>query len=192
MSKQQQKWDARYADVDYRELRLCRALSENVHLTPERGRALDLASGLGANALFLAELGLDTTAWDLSPQAISHLAKEADQRGLSIDAEARDIVESPPTENSFDLIVVAHFLERALCPMIERALSPGGLLFYQTWTQEKISDEGPTNPDFLLREGELLTFFPNLIIRAYRDDGCVGDPVKGLRNQAILVGEKRC
>jgi len=38
---------------------------------------LDLACGLGANALRLAELGLKTEAWDLSPVAVERLNAEA-------------------------------------------------------------------------------------------------------------------
>jgi len=192
LPEQRRKWDLRYLEADYHGLRPCCALSDNSHLLPERGRALDLAAGLGVNALFLAKQGLDTAAWDLSSRALDHLVTEARQRGLSIDVEARDLTDSPPSANSFDVIVVSHFLERSLCPVIEEALMPGGLLFYQTWTAEKSCSDGPTNPDFLLGEGELLELFPNLIARVYREEGRVGDLEKGVRNQAMLVGQKRC
>ena len=47
---------------------------------------------------------------------------------------------------------------------------------------------GPSNPDYLLEENELLRLFPRLILRGYREDSGFGDT--DLRNQAYLVAEK--
>jgi tellurite methyltransferase len=75
------KWDQRYLCSD-RFPPPVPVLSQNLHLLPSRGRALDLACGLGANALLLAEQGLEVVAWDLSPVAIERLRREAESRGL--------------------------------------------------------------------------------------------------------------
>jgi len=58
------KWNARYRMADTTVADPAVVLSENLHLLPARGCALDLACGAGANALLLARHGLETHAWD--------------------------------------------------------------------------------------------------------------------------------
>ncbi len=183
------KWDARYRESD-RELIPARVLLENRHLLPPKCRALDLACGLGANALLLAELGLQVSAWDLSAVAIDRLKDAASARGLRIDAQVRDLQAHPPERSAFDVIVVAHFLDRALAPRIVEALRPGALLFYQTFTREAVSDCGPSNPEYRLGVNELLRLFPGLIVRVYREEGRLGDQTLGGRDVAMLVAER--
>jgi hypothetical protein len=59
-------------------------LVEFQHLLPDHGVALDLAAGLGGNALLLAWYGLATHAWDISPVAMERLRGFAAERGLSV------------------------------------------------------------------------------------------------------------
>ncbi|NNC68584.1 MAG: tellurite resistance methyltransferase TehB, partial [Gammaproteobacteria bacterium] len=71
------------------------------------------------------------------------------------------------------------------------ALKPNGLLFYQTFIAEKVSDAGPSNPEYRLQPNELLESFSPLHVLAYQEHGTVGDVKKGLRDIAILVAQKR-
>lgn len=103
------KWDGRYADAVGEGMPID-VLVDNAHLLPASGLALDLACGLGGNALFLARRGLQTTAWDLSPVAIASLQSAAG--GLPIRAEVRDVTVLPPSPGQFDVICVGHFLDR--------------------------------------------------------------------------------
>ena len=180
------KWDARYHEAGAAVA--AEVLARNRHLLPASGEALDLACGLGGNALLLARHGLRTTAWDLSPVAIARLAAEAGD--LPLRAEVRDVLAEPPRPASFDVIVVSRFLARDLCPALMAALRPAGLLFYQTFTRDKASPGGPSNPDFLLAENELLRLFSGLRLRVYREEGRIGDVGQGLRNEALLVAQK--
>ena len=184
-----EKWDARYREAATAGT-ACAVLADNAHLLPVNGRALDLACGLGGNALLLARHGLETRAWDLSHVAIERLNATAAAEGLALDAEVRDVVAEPPPPASFDVIVVSHFLERDLCPALAAALRSGGLLFYQTFTRERVSEDGPKNPDYRLLPGELLARFPWLRVIVYRDEGTLGDTAHGFRNQAQLVAMK--
>jgi SAM-dependent methyltransferase len=162
-------------------------LSGNAHLLPGTGQALDLACGRGGNALFLAGRGLETTAWDISGEAIAALAEEARRRGLPVRAEERDVVAAPPPPAAFDVIVVSYFLERALAPAITAALRPGGLLFYQTWIEEAVSGRGPRNPAYRLARNELLRLFAPLDVLVYREEGRTGEAGRGFRDEAMLV-----
>jgi tellurite methyltransferase len=190
LNREQQKWDSLYSAPHDLTIEPAGLLVEHRHLIPREGRALDLACGMGANALYLAGLGLETMAWDLSPVAIEVLQNESRARGLELTAEVRDLSATTLPENSFDLIYVGNFLERSLCPQIEQALRPGGLLFYQTWVLDKPSGKGPANPDFLLTENELLQLFAGLRVRYFRDEGRLGDLDHGSCNQSVLIAQK--
>ena len=189
-ARTQTKWDQRYRDRTVDSVRAAEVLADHLHLLPETGAALDLACGLGANGLLLAERGLETQAWDLSPVAVEKLNAEAGRQGLPLRAEARDVEAEPPEAGRFDVVVVAHFLDRALCPAIAAALRPGGLLFYQTFTRARVDERGPSNDDFRLGENELLSLFPGFIVLHYHEEGLVGDTTRGLRSVAQLIGRR--
>ncbi len=190
MSGAQQKWDARYQQHDGDWPAAADVLTQNQHLLPDSGSALDLACGLGGNALLLAEAGLTVTAQDVSPVAIDKLQRKAQKLALQINAEVRDVLVSPPAAAQYDVIVVSYYLERALAPAIMFALKPGGLLFYQTWCRQKASDRGPANLDYLLADNELLTLFAGLKLRVYREEALLGDKSQGFRNVAMLLAER--
>lgn len=186
---QRLKWDARHGE-NTGPLLPAKVLFDYSYLLPENGSALDFACGLGANALFLADRGLTVSAWDLSPVAIEKLAQEAERQGLSLDARQRDLIAEPPEVDSFDVIVVAHFLDRSLAPAIAAALRPGGLLFYQTFTREVSAGRGPSNPDYRLGANELLHLFDGLTVRAYREEGVLVDPRDDLADLAVMVAQR--
>jgi tellurite methyltransferase len=191
-SDQQIKWNLRYASSESEGLpHPAEVLNENQHLLPESGTALDLACGLGGNALLLAQRGLKTFAWDVSTVAIEKLSGLAVSQGSSLEAAVRDVVSHPPSANSFDVIVVSRFLHRPLAQDIIQALKPSGLLFYQTFIRDKSPEIGPANPEYLLAENELLRLFSALHILVYREEGLVGDTSQSFRNEAMLVAQKK-
>jgi len=181
------KWDRRYEQAQSLPCAL-EVLVENSHLLPPRGTALDLACGLGGSGLLLAERGLQTWAWDLSPVAIEAVERRA--AGLPLNAETRDVINRPPEPARFDVICVGHFLDRELCKHIAAALKPGGLLFYQTFSLERVDEAGPGTARYRLATNELLELFRDLVVRFYRDEGRAGDPSRGFRNRAQLVAEQ--
>ncbi|WP_431064174.1 class I SAM-dependent methyltransferase [Methylotuvimicrobium sp.] len=184
------KWDAVYRQANISEYRPAEVLSENAFLLPQNGAALDLACGLGANARLLAAAGLSVFAWDISTVAVEKLQNDADKKGLAIQAKQWAIDKKSFSGYRFDVIVISRFLDRSLCDAIIDALNPGGLLFYQTYTREKVVERGPNNPDFLLAEGELLELFAELKPIYYREYGSIGDIELGLRNEAQFIGRK--
>ena len=184
------KWNQRYlSDLDTIP-QPAFVLKENNHLLPSRGDALDLACGRGGNALYMAKLGLAVSAWDFSSVAIDKLNTVYEAENLIINTSVRDIERNPPKPESFDVIVVSYFLDRNINKAIINALKPGGVLFYQTYTRNKVTEIGPDNPDYLLKENELLNIFRPLKVRVYREESFCGDIKKGLRNQALFIGEK--
>lgn len=184
-----EKWNKRYRGVAG-EQHASRVLRENLHLLPASGRALDLACGLGGNAILLAQQGLSVSAWDIADVPIAALKDVALKRRLSIQVEVRDVTANPPVPESFDVIVVSHFLDRDIIPALIEAVKPDGLIYYQTFTRQRVSDRGPQRAEFRLAQQELLQLFSGLQVLFYREEGCTGDLKKGLRDEAMFVGMK--
>ncbi len=89
MHKIKSKWDDIYAQMEPASVKPTQVLSENLFLLPKQGYALDLACGLGANSLLLAQKGLQVSAWDISEVALEKLAATVISQGLSVDVKAR-------------------------------------------------------------------------------------------------------
>ena len=96
------KWDAIYAQLDVESSLPVSVLTENEFLLPKVGTALDLACGLGANALFLAHQGMAVTAWDISIVAIDKLSRYATQQDLNINLESSGVTMTPSPEGLSD------------------------------------------------------------------------------------------
>ena len=184
------KWDKHYNSCANELPRPTEVLFHNQHLLPVQGAALDLACGRGANAICLAENGLTVTAWDISSSALEYLSHNAKEKGLTVNFEARDISKLPPEADSFDVIVVSRFLDRNIIPDIRNAIKSYGLIFYQTFINDKVNGTGPDNPDYLLDKNELLFFFKDWKIIFYREEGQIGNVDKGFRNQAMIIAQK--
>ena len=186
-----EKWDAKYRAGYHDRTKPADVLSEYGHLLPVQGRALDLACGTGANALFLARRGLKTTAWDISAEAMAVLRTQAAANNLVLETRTCDVTDTVIPAQSFDVISVSYFLERTLFPAIINALKMNGLLFYQTWLRERCTEKGPRNEDFRLGANELLQLCGGLHIIIYREEGLTGDPGQGLRDEVMLIGQRR-
>jgi SAM-dependent methyltransferase len=134
-----------------------RWLTDNEDLLPLHGDALDLACGRGRHALWLAARGMTTRAIDRDPEALRFLEREAASRGVRVHAEVMDVESDSVALGSaaYDLIVVFHYLHRPLFPALLAGLRPGGVLVYETFTRAQAARGKPTNPAFLLRDGEL-------------------------------------
>ncbi|MCW8848220.1 MAG: methyltransferase domain-containing protein [Sedimenticola sp.] len=182
-------WNQRHAQAEGLG-QVADVLVQNIHLAKAGCKALDLACGRGANALFMARAGLKVTAWDLSPVAIERLTAAARAEHLSIASTVRDVITEPPEPGTFDLILVSYFLDRELAPAIAKALKPGGLLFYQTYSRAAVTDDGPTSDRFRLDDNELLMLFDSLRPRVYREERLLGNTEQGWRDRAMLVAEK--
>lgn len=183
-------WNARYAAANDPVTQPAQVLRDFAHLLPARGRALDLACGLGANARLLARHGLRVEAWDSAAAAIERLAGLAASEGLEVRAQVRDALAQPPAREAFDVIVVSRFLDRELIPALSAALRPGGLLYYQTFVREAVADSGPRRAEYRLDGNELLQLFAGLRVIVYREEGRVGDLSAGLRDEAYAVFQR--
>lgn len=124
------------------------------------GRALDIASGRGRNALFLAELGMSVTALDISEEALGQLRREASRRHLKVETRRVDLEADPwLPDGAFDLVLDFFYLHRPLLPNLRDAVLPSGVAVIRTFTSAGPHPGGPAIPEFVLRPGELPEVF---------------------------------
>ena len=142
------------------------AQRERLRASAALGPCLDLACGRGRHALFAARAGLRVAALDRDAPLLRKLAAQAAAERLAVhalraDAESPFGLPFPPAR--FGAVIVTRFLFRPLAPRLEALLAPGGLLVYETFTErQRELGQGPSNPAFLLRPGELQRLFPGL------------------------------
>lgn len=116
---------------------------------------LDLAAGHGRHARALAAAGLAVDAVDRDQAALDALRRITGVRVHAADLEAGAW---PFAARLFDAIVVTNYLWRPLLPHLAASLAPGGVLIYETFGVGNEKFGKPSNPEFLLRNGELLEF----------------------------------
>jgi SAM-dependent methyltransferase len=117
------------------------------------GTVLDLACGSGRHSWFLASLGFRVCAVDRDPQGVAELAGIGEIAVRRFDLEAAPW---PFVGLKFDAVIVTNYLHRPLFRHILDALSPTGLLIYETFAAGNERFGKPSNPAFLLRPAELL------------------------------------
>lgn len=142
------------------------------HLVPDAGRVLDLACGSGRHTRWFHARGCTVTAVDRDAPALQGLQDVARTRLADIESGPW-----PLPGEQFDAVVVTNYLWRPLLPHIAGSLAGSGVLIYETFAAGNASVGKPSNPDFLLRPGELLQFASThgLRVVAY-EDGFSSDP----------------
>ncbi len=134
-------------------------LVQNADLLPRGGEVLDVACGSGRHALLLAGAGFKVRGVDRDSPRIEALARLARRLALPLSAEVVDLETGGEVDlgaAAYDLVVVIRYLHRPLFPALIRALRPGGILLYETFTAEQGRRYGrPRDPHFLLEPGEL-------------------------------------
>jgi len=162
------RWNERYRrqGYDFTPADWLRDLEPIVREHTVGARALDLACGGGRNALYLARLGYIVDAWDASEVGLEFLRREVERlvtAGEPVGVEARrvDLERSPLQPAAYDLLLDAHYLDRALFPSMCHALRPGGLLIVSTflWTPGGARSSRLSNPAYALQPGELRAAF---------------------------------
>lgn len=153
---------------------------------PAGAEILDVGCGSGRHSVLLARAGCRVLALDRSPRHLESLHALAGGEGLDIRTVESDVENMSLLPGRLDGIVNTLFLYRPLFPQFVRALSPGGVLFFRTFTTDHADVLGKDRPGrrFLLSPGELREAFPGLRVDHY-DESIGGD-----RAMATLVASK--
>jgi SAM-dependent methyltransferase len=157
-------WDDRYAERP-----LVWGLAPNRFVERELGslpvgRALDLASGEGRNAIWLAGLGWRVVALDFSHVATERARARAAEAGVEIDARCGDVLDAELPEGGFDLVLVAYLqlppAERAMVlRRVADVLRPGGTFLLVAHDLRNLAEGhgGPSSADVLWTPDEVVT-----------------------------------
>ena len=129
------------------------------------GRALDIASGPGRNALYLAGLSWNVVAVDASRTAIGILRERAAAARLSIETHQADLEAGAFAIEpaGYDLVYDFFYLQRNLFPQIREGVRPGGVFTAEIHLRE---DDGHR---FALEPGELRAEFAGWKILYYSE-----------------------
>jgi tellurite methyltransferase len=187
MPSSQSEWDAKHSLAANETVEAPAGILTELWPLLPAGPALDLACGRGRNAIFLAEHGRHVTAVDWSAAALDILedraqalkipvrriqrideAKQPTRPGIDLLHADIETIELPG--NRYSLILCVRYLQRSLFPQICRALRPGGMLLFETYTKAQLDFcGGPRDPAHLLNSGELRKAFPELEVVFYRE-----------------------
>lgn len=135
----------------------------------EPGTALDLATGQGRNALYLAANGWTVTGVDISDEGLRIAREQAAERNLSIETINADIDEWELGENRFDLVTMFYAGDHVKwIDKIKASLRDGGLFIVEGWAKE--ASDSP----YGFAEGQLASFFEGCEV--LRDETVDGAP----------------
>jgi SAM-dependent methyltransferase len=147
----------------------------------ERGPVLDVACGAGRHAILFAERGFEVYAVDRDDQVLPGSIR-------FVKADLEDGSPWPWPGKRFAAIVVANYLHRPLFPRLIESLEPGAVLIYETFMLGNERYGRPSNPNFLLRPGELLEAFATLGVVAF-EQGTVERPKKAAVQRICVIRE---
>lgn len=115
------------------------------------GRVLDFASGSGRHARMAHAAGHTVLAVDRDPLALASL----ERTGIEVRQEDLEHGRWSFAAERFDLLVCTNYLFRPRLDLMATLLAPGGLWVHETFAAGNARYGRPSNPDFLLRPGEL-------------------------------------
>ena len=154
---ERQNWDERYSAPDRSPLREPNALVVEELGSTTPGTALELATGEGRHARWLASRGWQVVAVDFSEVGLRRAKQQATDEGLSVSFIVADVHTLPLPPAAFDLVLATFFHPRpserpALYPKMVRALRPGGTLLLVSYDKANLAEgnKGPQDPDFLM------------------------------------------
>ena len=157
-------------------------------LVANGGTVLDVACGQGRHSRWFAARGFRVVAVDRDTAALDRLASVDGVTAVSTDLEAQPW---PFEREKFDAIIVTHYLHRALFPSLLRALADDGVLIYETFAHGNEVYGKPSNPDFLLTEGELLAVIGRSLIVVAFEQGCIESEPPAVVQRVAAVGRRR-
>jgi SAM-dependent methyltransferase len=122
-------------------------------LIQSSGKVLDLACGGGRHSIYLAKLGYCVDAIDRDTSVLDGLKRI---EGITVIQHDLESNLWPFDNDVYDGVVVTNYLHRPLFQNLIRSIKSGGILIYETFSVGNEKFGKPSNPNFLLKPGELL------------------------------------
>lgn len=196
------RWNERFSAPDYIFGTAPNAfLASNASRLKRGQSALSVADGEGRNSVWLAEQGLEVTAFDFSPNGVEKARKLAASRGVRVRYDLASVYDWNWPAAGFD-VVAAIFVQFADPPMrrflferMARALKPGGLVLIEGYTPKQLQygTGGPKQVDQLYTEALLRSEFAGfevLELREYEAELDEGSRHRGMSAVIDFVARK--
>ncbi len=148
---------------------------------PLCGPVLDLACGTGENGLYLARLGVPVVLADKSASALAVARSSAAKSGLEVELWQVDLEsgDNPLPADHYRGVIVFHYLHRPLIRPLREAVRDNGLVIYETFTTRQPKYGRPHNPHYLLKPGELASWFSDWEVLHYYE-GLLKSPTRAV------------
>ena len=130
---------------------------------------LDFASGNGRNCIPLSKNNIIVTAIDKDQEKLNKYKNLININTICFDLETKE--EWPLIKEYYDVIIVVNYLFRPKIKKLINLLKKDGFLFYETFSVGNEKYGSPKNPDFLLKDRELLDIFGKELIPINFYDG---------------------
>jgi 2-polyprenyl-3-methyl-5-hydroxy-6-metoxy-1,4-benzoquinol methylase len=174
-STERERWNQKYRENPAAWLEpdpfLAWAFSEYIQpLFARGGSALDVAGGAGRHSIWLARQGWDVTLIDLSETGVELARQNAGPLASHIHFVLDDLTQFRASQTQVDVVMGFFYLEREIFPEIVKAVRPGGVLLYKTYTTEQLKlPGGPKDAAHLLAPGELLRLVSGMRVLHYSE-----------------------
>jgi tellurite methyltransferase len=168
-----ERWNQKYRDDPGAWLEpdpfLAWVFSEYIQpLFPRGGSALDLAGGAGRHAIWLAKQGWEVTLIDLSENGVEQARQNTGSLASHIHFVIDDLTQFRAAQTQFDVVMGFFYLEREIFLEIVKAVRPGGVLLYKTYTTNQLKlPGGPKDASHLLAPGELMRLVSGMRVLHY-------------------------
>ena len=154
-----------------------RFLASKKALLKKGQSALCVADGDGRNSVWLAQLGLEVAAFDISPVGVEKARRLAAERGVRVRYEVAGVYDWAWPLAAFDVVaaIFVQFADPAMRSfMFERmlrALKPGGLLLLEGYTPKQLEYRtgGPPQVENLYTAPMLREAFRDLEVLELRE-----------------------
>lgn len=157
-------------------------------LVAHGGKVLDLACGRGRHSRWFASRGCGVVAVDRDAAALGDLAGLA---GVSVRQADLEAGPWPFPGDTFDAIVVTQYLHRPLFPSLLQALAGDGVFLYETFARGNEAYGRPSNPAFLLDDGELLSRVAGAMTVVAFEQGLIDADRPAVVQRLAAVGRRR-
>lgn len=173
MSKK--RWDENFSTDDYVygtiENEFVRSMSKHF---PKKAKVACFAEGEGRNAVYLASLGHEVTAYDQSAVGLQKAHRLANQKGVKIHTVAKDLTKERVAKDQYDVAVMifGHVHKKDQPFFFENiigALKPGGILLAEVYSKEQIHYKtgGPGSIDHLYDPVDLLRWTNKITVNHF-------------------------
>ena len=153
--------------------------------SPPGGTLLDVACGSGRHVRFARNQGWTTTGIDKDLAGVRDLDGDPHIELIAADLEAGGPFAL--AGRTFDAVIVTNYLWRPILPDIVAAVAPRGLLIYETFAVGNERFGRPSNPDFLLRPGELLDAVRHRLVPIAYEHATLADPGRVVQRIAAVA-----